>query len=103
MGYSKNDFRNDLMDCIKIVERELSLRRSGVSGESTSRQLQEVILPELNELVDKIDKDEELPPKEKRFLISFAYAFKDWGWNMQQPTDLYVKLTLLDNEYRRIL
>ncbi len=93
-----NIFKQNILDLITLSAKELEKRKSGIHGESTIQQLEEVIIPELNGLLDKIETDN-LPPKEKRYLNSFAYAFKVWEWNMQAPTELYVRLSRLNQDY----
>lgn len=44
----------------------------------------------------------QLPVKEQRYLYSFANAFKVWGWNIQKPTEIFILLTELNNEYKNI-
>lgn len=56
---------------------------------------------ELNRLLVMID-NRQLPPKEERYLNSFAHAFTVWGWNMQKPTKIFVLLTELNNEFKKI-
>lgn len=60
-----------------------------MEGESSSEQLKEVILPELKEVLSVID-NRQLPPSEERYLNSFANAFTVWGWDMQNPTELFL-------------
>jgi len=42
------------------------------------------------------------PPKEERFLVSFANAFTVWGWNIQNPTKLFIMLTELNEKYKTL-
>lgn len=44
----------------------------------------------------------QLPTMEQRYLNSFANAFIVWRWNMQEPTEIFVLLTELNNEYKNI-
>lgn len=101
MKYLISDFRADTANLIQICRRELVNRKNGVNGESTVKQIEEVILPELNILLHKLN-DNNLPPLENRYLNSFANAFTIWGWNMECPTELFVKLTELNNNYKRV-
>lgn len=44
----------------------------------------------------------QLPPKGERYLNSFACAFTIWGWDMQKPTEIFILLTELNNEYKNL-
>ena len=96
-----NTFRTKVVQAIRICNEELEDRKQGIPGESTEDELDHIILPELNQLLVMID-DKQLPPKEERYLHSFAHAFTVWGWNMQRPTKLFVLLTELNNEFKKI-
>ena len=60
-----------------------------------------VILPELEQLLKIVD-DNTLPQKDQRYLISFASAFTIWGWDMQNPTDIFLLITKLNNDYKHL-
>lgn len=96
-----NAFREKVLQAIRICNEELENRKRGVSGESTEEELKNVILPELNRLLGMID-NRQFPPQEERYLNSFAHAFTVWGWNMQKPTQLFVLLTELNKEFKKI-
>ena len=76
-------------------------RKKGILGESTQEQLETVILPELEQLLKIVD-DNTLPQKDQRYLISFASAFTIWGWDMQNPTDIFLLITKLNNDYKHL-
>lgn len=40
-----------------------------------------------------------LKKQNERYLVSFAYAFKEWGWDMKNPSELYKKLCEIHNLY----
>jgi len=101
MGYDITNFRNDIDICKSLFEQELKNRKKGKEGESSIEQIENIILPELNQLLEIIDNDQ-LPPQSERYLLSFANAFKVWGWNMQQPTELFVQLVKLDDAYKKL-
>lgn len=73
-------------------------RNDGVDGESTVEQQETVIMPELRELLSIID-NKQLPPKVERYLNLFANAYTVWGWDMENPTELFLLITKLNNEY----
>lgn len=94
------EFILDVKNLKKLCSCELAKRKSGVLGESSINQLEQII-KELDELLVKIRLDD-IPSKSNRYLVSFAYAFKDWGWNMQNPTELYTSLCRLNTSYKNL-
>lgn len=102
MKYSVNSFQVNIVNCIKLCKEELTKRKNGISGESTIEQLENVILPELEELLQKT-KASNLPSKADRYLNSFANAFTVWGWDMEKPTEIFIKLTEINNNYRNLV
>lgn len=94
--------REKTLKTLELCKEELEKRKNGVEGESTVEQLENCIIPELTQFLEKIDKGEIPPTKEKRFLYSFAYAFKVWGWNMGQPTEIFELLAELNDEYEEL-
>ncbi len=94
-------FKEKILKTIKLCNDELANRKNGVPGESTEEQLEKCILPELTQLLERIYSNQ-IPAKEQRYLNSFANAFTVWGWNMQEPTELFVLLTELNNEYKNM-
>jgi len=101
MKYSISSLKADIKNCIEICKAEILKRKNGISGESTIEQLESVILPELKELLKRLE-DNNLPTKSERYLNSFAYAFKVWGWNMETPSELFIKLTEINNNYGQL-
>lgn len=94
-------FREKLLKTIHICKDELQNRRNGTLGESTENQLEDIILPELYQLLENVN-NQQFPAKQDRYLNSFANAFTVWGWNMQKPTELFVLLTELNNDYKKL-
>lgn len=94
-------FHKKLLKTIEICEEELRNRKNGLLGESTEEELEKTILPELFQLLERVN-SKQFPPKSQRYLNSFACAFTIWGWNMQKPTELFILLTELNNDYKKI-
>ncbi len=94
-------FKRKLDECIALAEKELLERMNKNFGESTEEQLKEVIIPELDKLKKQLENGE-LKVKCSGYLQSFAYAFKDWCWDMQNPTELYRCITALNELYKEI-
>ncbi len=92
-------FQSKILRTIELCNIELQNRKEGILGESTEEQLEGTILPELHQLLELINNNQ-LPSKQQRYLNSFANAFTVWGWNMQKPTEIFVLLTELHNEYK---
>lgn len=101
MDIKMDKFKEKILRTIKLCNEELVNRKNGVLGESTEEQLKNIILPELTQLLAMLDSNQ-LPAKEQRYLNSFANAFTVWGWNMQEPTEIFILLTELNNEYKNI-
>ena len=93
-------FRKKIRKALELARKELNCRCSGIAGEATEEQLREVIIPELEELLK--EKDYKMVPKDMRYLKSFAFAFKVWGWNMNNPTELFVILSEINTEYKKV-
>lgn len=94
-------FKEKVLRTIELCSNELQHRKEGILGESTEEQLEKTILPELKQLLE-LTENNQLPSKQQRYLNSFANAFTVWGWNMQTPTEIFVLLTELNNEYKKI-
>lgn len=94
-------FKEKILKTIRLCNEELYNRKKGMVGESTEEQLENIILPELTRLLEMINNNQ-FPVKEKRYLYSFANAFTVWGWNMQNPTEIFVLLTEINNEYKNL-
>jgi hypothetical protein len=94
-------FKQNVLKAIQLCNEEIQRRNAGIEGESSQKELEEVILPELNAIVDLLGKNQ-LPSRESRFLNSFAHAFKVWGWDMREPTELFLLLNKLDKQYKEL-
>ena len=98
---NKRLFVMQVKRCKKISNNELRERLSGIPGESTVSQLKNVVIPEMDDLTHKVNQND-FPNKENRFVLSFALAFRDWGWNIQEPTPLFSALRRLNDLYQRL-
>ncbi|MBQ8527923.1 MAG: hypothetical protein IJ429_05550 [Lachnospiraceae bacterium] len=95
------NFQRKILRTIELCNIELQNRKEEILGESTEEQLEGTILPELYHLLELIN-DNKLPVKEQRYLDSFANAFTVWGWNMQTPTEIFILLTELNSDYKKL-
>lgn len=80
--------------CVELCKEE---QQAGYLGEATKAQVEEVILPEMDELKKRIESNQ-LPTE--RHLVSFWSAFKCWDWDMRNASRLYISLLELDKAYR---
>ncbi len=89
--------------CISMCNAKLQyfLEVSDENDECKIENINEVILPDMEELI-RIIKSKKLPPKENRYSNAFAYAFKVWSWDMQNPTELYLLLLEINDLYKKI-
>ena len=94
-------FQKKLFEATELCNSELADRRNGILGESTEDQLENYIIPELCYISSLISSNR-LPKKQSRFITSFALAFKVWGWNMQNPTKLFLLLAELNSMYKNL-
>ncbi len=101
MNYRSTVLCKKIIKAINLCNEELANRKKGIEGESTIEQLEEVILPELEELLDRVN-NHRYPAEIYRYILSFANAFKVWGWNMQEPTEIFELLADLNNEYKKL-
>ena len=90
-------------DCIEICNNKLDYFKeySDKNDECKTSHIKEIILPEMEELT-QIIKSKKLPSKEKRYSLSFAYAFKTWCWNIQNPSELYLLLLKINDLYKEL-
>lgn len=95
--------KQEVLECIELCKMELENRRNGIEGESTIEQLEEIIIPDLSEFLIKLENKDISTKKEDRYLVSFWYAFKEWGWNMDNATELYKKLTDIHHGYQGLM
>lgn len=100
-GDKMKKFTDDINECLKLCNKILKDFESGILHECKKEQITDIIIPEMNKLLEATERGL-FPPKNERYLISFAYAFKDWGWDMNNPTELYLCLVRLDREYREL-
>ena len=104
MSYSRDDFKNDIIKGLRLAENELQGRKNKIMGEATLEQLENIVIPELSMLLAKANAEDTLPPNNQKdgYLVSFGLAFKEWGWDMQNPTALYLQLLKIHENYRKI-
>lgn len=93
-------FRKKILHCKTICNEELKKRKTGVLGEATTEQLY-VIIREMDNILQMLTTNS-LPLRNERFLLSFANAFTVWGWNMNQPTEIFLSLTQINQEYKEL-
>ena len=85
--------------CISICISKINNVQN--DDECTIDEIKNVILPEMAELKN-IDEMTILPPANDRYITSYAYAFKQWGWDMKKPSKLFRTLAKINSEYKRL-
>lgn len=92
-------FRFLVNKCIKLCEGKIKNEQK--NDECTSEQIRSVILPEMMKL-KSIGKSTDLPSADKRFIDSYACAFKTWGWDMKNPSALFRIIAKINDEYKKL-
>ncbi len=64
-------FKEKIIKAINLCNEELANRKKGIEGESTIEQLEELILPELEELLERVN-NHRYPAEIYRYILSFA-------------------------------
>lgn len=101
---SKKELLLELIDkCISACNLKLQYLSefSDETDECKAYHINNVILPDMEKL-KRIIKNNNLPPKKDRYSKPFAYAFKVWSWDMQNPSEIYLLLVEIDTLYRKI-
>lgn len=94
--------QSDISKALKLCENELANRKNGIAGESTVEQLEEVVIPELKQVLYRITSDDGLPAKEQRTLRFLSDARVYWAWNTRNPTELFALLLEVNDEYSQL-
>lgn len=104
MGYNKKfeAYRKQLYKTYTESIQELSRLNDGEIIEATREELEGTIIPELARLIDEINNNSFPTRRTNRFLVSFSYAFRVWGWNIEHPTELFIDLCQLNKLYKDI-
>jgi len=95
--------KQEVLEGIKLSRREIENRKKGIEGESTIEQLKEVIIPDLEDILLKLDN--KIIPKRRvdRYSLAYGNALKMWDWDMENATELYEKLADIHNDYQDVL
>lgn len=86
-------------ECIEICCKKLA--EPDADDECTSRQITEVVIPDMIDLSRRAITGN-VPKSCERFSSAFAHAFKLWGWNMNEPSELYLLLLKIDRLYKAL-
>ena len=95
--------QDDISRALKLCEIEIMNRRNGVPGESTVEQLEEIVIPELKQVLYQITNSDKFPEKDQRVLRFLSDARVSWGWNTRTPTPLFALLMEVNEEYNQLL
>ena len=85
-------FKEKLLKTIRLCNEELANRKNGMVSESTEEQLENIILPELTQLLEKINNNQ-CPAKEKVMLAFYFYPFLK-----NQKVIEYTRTDLMDTD-----
>jgi hypothetical protein len=104
MNYKTDDFVRDIKHALHLAKIELRQRKNGQKGRSTIGQLERFVIPDLENLLSKIRSGENFPPntQQDRYLASFGNAFREWDWDMVNPSPLYLQLLRIHENYRKL-
>jgi hypothetical protein len=94
--YSIKDFKNDIQEILNICKEDLLAISRGEKRQATKEQIEKTIIPEMNDLLIKIE-TKKIPPKGERWLNSVAYITRGWNWDIWSEDRLNIKLPELDN------
>ncbi len=99
-----NKLKEDVKLCLELSKLELQNRKNGIEGESTIDQLEEVIIPDLTNLLTILDNKNSIPQKRvDRYSLAYGNAFRMWDWSMENPTELYKRLAHIHHDYQDVL
>lgn len=96
----KSEFINKLNKAYNLCLTEIDKRKNGIDGEASKQQLK-IIITELKRIKEMAEENK-LPLIENRYFVSFALAFTVWGWNMNEPSELFLLLAELNNDYKNV-
>ena len=99
MKYSLSDFKKDIEEILSIRREDLLEISNGNLRQATSEQIVKTIIPEMKALLKMIEENN-IPPKEQRWITSAAYITRGWNWDIWSNDKLNIKLPELDNKYR---
>lgn len=87
--------------CIEICVQKL--QNPNENDECSENHILDVIIPDMVDLSRRALTGN-LPPKESanQFSMSFAYAFKSWGWDINNPSELFSLLREINDLYSKL-
>jgi hypothetical protein len=99
MAYLLNDFKKDIEKILSVCKEDKDEILKGNKRQATIEQIEETIIPEMNQLLIMIE-SKKIPPKDKRWIESAAYITRGWNWDIRSEDKLNILLPELDNKYR---
>ncbi|MCL2137774.1 MAG: hypothetical protein FWH40_09740 [Coriobacteriia bacterium] len=102
MDYSIEEFRQDINEVITACHEEIEAINRGEQREATVRQIELYIIPEMEELLNKIELGTLPEPKKfgSRYLIAVQEILKNWSWDINKDEKLINMLPILSDKYR---
>ena len=93
--------KKTILKCRELTLEDINKLNNGVVLSSTIEQLQNVVLPELEKLIqDYEDGNHSKKIFEDRWIHSYAMAFKMWCWDYNY--ELFISLVRLNELYRKL-
>lgn len=99
---NRQEYYSCLLKCRELTLEDINKLKDGAILSSTIEQLQDVVLPELEKLIDEYDGG--IFPKktfEDRWIHSYAMAFKVWCWDYNY--ELFKLLVRLNELYEKLM
>lgn len=98
---NRQEYYSCLLKCRELTLEDINKLNNGVVLSSTSEQLQDVVLPELEKLIQDYEGGNYSKKIfEDRWIHSYAMAFKTWCWDYNY--ELFKSLVRLNELYRKL-
>ncbi len=84
MKYTEYNLIKDILKILKQCDVILEARLNGICGEATVDQIKKTVIPEMNDLLYKIEKGTVPEKPEDRWIISCANITRGWNWDIRK-------------------
>ncbi|MCL2136991.1 MAG: hypothetical protein FWH40_05670 [Coriobacteriia bacterium] len=101
MDYTIEDFKRDIEEVLVACQEEIQAIQSGEKRDATVWQIEEYIIPEMEDLLEKI-KTGSLPEKKSRYISAAQQIMKNWSWDIRSDEKLTDLIGWLDTNYHRL-
>ena len=103
MDYTIEQFKHDIEEVITVCHEEIEAINRGEQREATVSQIEQYIIPEMEQLLEMIELGT-LPKPAKygsRYLKSTQEVLRSWSWDINKDEKLIDLLGWLDTNYHR--